>query len=134
MFARARAITDPTGIRLNVVVEAQADGPTLVLERPNVRGRPRAVLDAYGAELLWGFIMSARIAGDQPLPDECTDGACTTRLRLAAYPEPAIFLIQAGLDRPLEIPASLWDRLYAELCLILAHLRAFRRQRELELP
>lgn len=122
--ARARAILDPQGGRLNIGVEAQPHGPVVVLERPGVRGRPRAVLDTYGAELLWGYLLSARLAGEHGLPDECSDGACTTRLRLAVRPDPTIFLIQAGLERPFELPAVFWDRLHAELCLVLAHVRA----------
>ena len=128
MFARVREITDSLGGRLRIAVEPQARGGRVVLERPNLRGNARAVLDAYGAELLWGYIMAARVAGDQDLPDECTDGECTTRIRLAHAPRPAIALIQAGLERPFEIPATFWDRLYAELCLVLAHVRALDRQ------
>lgn len=128
MFVRVREITDSFGGRLNIGVEARPEGPKVVLERSGLRCSQRAVLDAYGAELLWGFIMAARVAGDQELPDECTDGECTTRLRLSREPRPAIILIQAGLERPLEIPATFWDRLYAELCLVLTHLRALQFQ------
>jgi hypothetical protein len=124
LFARAREITDSFGGRLKIAVEARVQGAKVVLERPSVRGCPRAVLDAYGAELLWGFIMAARVAGNQEFPDECAHGENATRIRLAHDPRPAIILIQAGLERPFEIPATFWDRLYAELCLVLPHVRA----------
>lgn len=128
MFARVREITDSLGGRLRIAIESQPQGGRVVLERPNLRGSARAVLDVYGVELLWGYIMAARVAGDQDLPDECTDGECTTRIRLARAPRPAIALIQAGLERPFQVPATFWDRLYAELCLVLAHVRALDRQ------
>ena len=127
MFARAREITDALGSRLKVGVEARSHGVGVVLERPDLRGCPRASLDGYGAEVLCGYIMAARLAGAQALPDECTDGTCATRLRFNREPRPAIAVIQATLERPFDIPATFWDQLYAELCLVTAHLRALGR-------
>lgn len=128
VFARATEITDSLGGRLKVCLEDQAQGAVILLERPDLRGRPRAQLDGYGAELLWGYIMAARIAGPHLLPDECTQGACATRLRLIAEPRPAISIIQADLERPFDIPATLWDQLYAQLCLVMAHVRELGRR------
>lgn len=130
VFARAREITDALGGRLKVSVEAQPGGASVALERPDLRGRPRALLDGYGAEVLWGYVMAARLAAPHPLPDECVDGDCTTRLRLTCEPRPAIILIQPGLERPFAIPATFWDQLYAELCLVIAHARELGRRAE----
>ena len=128
MFARAREITDSLGSRLKVSVEAQPTGATVTLERPDLRARPRVQLDAYGAEVLWGYIMAARLAAPGQLPDECTDGFCATRLRLTSEPRPAICVIQADIERPFEIAATFWDQLYAELCLVIAHVRQLDRR------
>lgn len=130
MFARVREITDALGGRLKVGVDAQPGGVTVVIERPDLRGCPRASLDGYGAEVLCGYIMAARLAGSGSLPDECTDGSCATRLRFNREPRPAIAVIQANLERPFEIPATFWDQLYAELCLVTAHVRALGRPME----
>jgi len=127
VLTRAREITDALGSRLKVGVEAQSFGAAVILERPDLRGCPRASLDGYGIEVLWGFIMAARLAGAHRLADECTDGSCMTRLRLNREPRPAIAIIQAKLERPFEIPATFWDQLYAELGLVTAHLRALAR-------
>jgi hypothetical protein len=130
VFARAREITDALGSRLKVSVEEQPGGATVTLERPDLRGRPRVQLDAYGAEVLWGYIMAARLAAPGQLADECTDGSCATRLRLTSEPRAAICVIQAELERPFEIAATFWDQLYAELCLVIAHVRQFGRRVE----
>ena len=127
MLMRAREITDALGSRLKVGIEPQPQGPITILERPDLRGTPRAALDGYGVEVLWGYIMAARLAGANPLPDECTDGTCATRLRLNREPRAAIAIIQANLERPFEIPSTFWDQLYAELSLVTAHLRALGR-------
>jgi hypothetical protein len=124
VLTRAREITDALGSRLKVGIELQSHGTAVILERPDLRGRPRVSLDHYAVEILWGFIMAARLAGSQLLADECTDGACATRLRLNREPRPAIAIIQARLERPFDIPATFWDQLYAELSLVTAHLRA----------
>lgn len=130
MFARAREITDSLGGRLTVSVEAQSFGASVALERPDLRGRPRVSLDSYGAEVLWGYIMAARLAVPHGLADECTDGPCAMRLRLTCEPRPAIVVIQAYLERPFAIPATFWDQLYAELCLVIAHARELGRRVE----
>jgi hypothetical protein len=131
VLTRAREITDALGGRIRVGMEAQPSGAVVTLARPDLRACPRALLDGYGAEILWGFIMAARLAGNQPLADECTDGACATRLRFNREPRPAIAIIQAKLERPFEIPSTFWDQLYAELSLVIAHLRAIPRLAEM---
>lgn len=125
---RIREITDALGGRLKVCVERRGDAVDIAIERPDLRGRPRIRLDAYGAEVLWGYIMAARLAPYGGLPDECTDGDCVTRLRLIADPRPAIVVIQKGVERPFAIPATFWDQLYAELCLVNAHVRHLDRR------
>ena len=127
MRTRTREITDALGSRLKVAIEPHGDGASVILERPDLRGCPRASLDGYGVEVLWGYIMAARLAGARSLADECTDGNCATRLRLNHEPRPAIAIIQAELERPFEVPSTFWDQLYGELSLVTAHMRALCR-------
>lgn len=128
MFPRTREITDAMGARLRVGIEARPSGALVTLERPDQYGRPCARLDGYGAELLWGYIMAARLALPNDLPDESIGGGFPSRLRLRRDPSVAIVITQADLERPFAIPATFWDRLYAELCLVTAHARDLARQ------
>lgn len=130
MFERTREIIDALGGRLRIGIEAHPSGALVLLERPDQRGRPRAVIDGYGAEVLWGYVASARLALPEALPDECVGGPFAARLRLSREPRPAVLLIQADLERPFEIPATFWDRLYAELCVVIAHARELGRRVE----
>lgn len=124
-FTRTREITDALGSRLQVCVEAQPTGALVSLRRPDRRGRPCVRLDDYGSEVLWGYIMSARLALPGELPEERVEGAFPSRLSVAREPCVAIMMTQPELERPFELPATFWDRLYAELCLVNAHARAF---------
>ncbi|WP_204350272.1 hypothetical protein, partial [Klebsiella pneumoniae] len=74
MFPRIREITDAFGGRLQVSVEEHPSGALVVLERPDMAGRPRVMLDGYGVDILSGYIMSARLAVPHDLPDEHIDG------------------------------------------------------------
>lgn len=92
------------------------------------RGRPRALLDGYGAEVLAGYVMAARLALPQGLADECMGGAFPSRLRMVHKPGVALVITQAGLERPFTISSTFWDRLYAESCIVLAHARELGRR------
>ncbi|MCD2324225.1 hypothetical protein LQ953_09395 [Sphingomonas sp. IC-56] len=129
MFPRIREITDAFGSRLMVSVEEHPTGALIVLERPDVTGRPRVLLDGYGVDVLSGYIMSARLAVPHPLPEERVDGMFGTRFELALQPAASLGLRQGG-EAPLDIPAPFWDRLYAELCLVAAHARELGRRAE----
>jgi hypothetical protein len=79
-------------------------------------------LDLYGAELLAGFLMSARLAAIGELSDERCNGNYPLRLRhYATGGNVRIELEQFG--ERLILARNLWDRLYAELQLMLAHGR-----------
>jgi hypothetical protein len=58
VFPRIREIVDPFGLRLRVTVDAHPSGALVKLERPDVAGSSQLLLDAYGAELLSGYIMA----------------------------------------------------------------------------
>jgi hypothetical protein len=129
LFPRIREITDAFGSRLTVSVEEHPSGALIVLERPDVSGQPRVLLDGYGVDVLSGYIMSARLAVPHPLPEEEVDGTFGTRFALALQPAASLGLRQGG-EAPLDIPAPFWDRLYAELCLVAAHARELGRRAE----
>lgn len=128
LFSRVRDITDAMGSRLRLSVEPDPCGARVVLEQPDARGCPRAVLDGYGAEVLAAYIMAARLALPQGLPDEWIGGAFSARLRLSHKPGVALVITQADLERPFGISATFWDRLYAELCILVAHARELGRR------
>lgn len=130
LFPRIREITDSLGSQLRVSVEQHPSGALVVLERPDQPARPRVLLDGYGTEVLAGFVMSARLAVPSPLPDEQVDGAFGMRFRLALDPCAALTLRQPHTRVELDIPSPLWDRLYAELCLVSAHARELGRRAE----
>lgn len=129
MFPRIREITDAFGGRLRVSVEEHPSGALVVLERPDLAGRPRILLDGYGVDILSGYIMSARLSVPQSLPDEHVDGMFGTRFRLAVDPTAALVLSQEG-GAGMDIAAPFWDRLYAELCIVSAHARELTRRAE----
>ena len=131
MFPRIREIIDPFGRRLRLSVEPHPIGAIVEFQRPDEADSPRVLLDGYGAEIVSGYIMAARLALPHPLPDEAIDGHFAVRLRLTHEPKVAIEIGQQGAGRSLEIPAPFWDKLYAELCLVIAHARELgRRQTE----
>ena len=127
MPSRIRELTDPFGLRLRVSVERHPKGALVALERHDITGAPRVLLDGYGAELLSGFIMAGRLALPHPLPDERCAGAFPFVLSLTHEPKVSIRIRQDGDGETLEIPAPFWDKLYAELCLVIPHAREFTR-------
>lgn len=131
MFPRIREIIDPFGRRLRLSVEPHPIGALIAVERPDEAGSPRVLLDGYGAEIVSGYIMAARLALPHSLPDEAIDGPFAAQLRLTHEPKVAIEIGPRGSARSLEVPAPFWDKLYAELCLVIAHARELgRRQAE----
>ena len=127
MPSRIRELTDPFGLRLRVSVERHPKGALVALERYDLTGAPRVLLDGYGAELLSGFIMAGRLALPHPLPDERCSGAFPFVLSLTHEPKVSIRIRQDEGGDTLEIPAPFWDKLYAELCLVIPHAREFTR-------
>jgi hypothetical protein len=121
---RVREIIDALGLRLRVRAERHPSGTRIVVQRPDVAGQPQATLDLYGAEVLWGFLMSARLAVPDHLPDERIFGTWSATLRLEVDPVSRIEIDGNTAGHPVSIPCTLWDRLFAELCLVLAHGRA----------
>lgn len=121
---RVREIIDARGVRLRLRAERHSTGARIVMQRPDVAGQPQATLDLYGAEVLWGFVMSARLAVPDLLPDERIFGTWSATLRLEVDPVSRIEIDTHQAGHPLSIPCTLWDRLFAELCLVLAHGRA----------
>jgi hypothetical protein len=128
VFPRIREITDAFGARLRVSIEAHPTGALVVFDRPDRTGYPRAVLDGYGAEVLCGYIIAARLALPNALPDEIVDGPFAARFSLAFEDKVAVAMVgKRGGDR-FDLPAPFWDRLYAELCVIIAHARELTRR------
>jgi hypothetical protein len=129
VLPRIREITDLTGARLSVSIERHPAGALIILESPDERGTPRAMLDCHGAELLTGFIMAARLAQPYGLSDETVEGTFPARFSLAPGDDVAIAIAQRGRPVPFAIMTSFWDRLYAELCIVVAHGRELDRSR-----
>jgi hypothetical protein len=123
VFPRIREIVDENGDRLRVSLAADRAGALITLELPDWPDMPRAVLDPLNAELLSSFIMSARLALPHGLPDEDSQRGLARRFRLVVAPSPLIEVVQGMAKDSFEIPYSYWDKLYAELCLIVAHTR-----------
>lgn len=120
---RIREIIDATGIRLRVTIEAGGRGPSIALARPDLGAEVR--LDIHGADLLCGYLVAARLAGRQQLPDEVSCGPLAAIFSLTHDPVVRVEIRRHLLDDAvLTIPATMWDRLYAELCIVAAHARA----------
>lgn len=128
MFPRIREITDAFGARLRISVEAHPAGALVLFDRPDRDRYPQAILDGYGAEVLCGYIMAARLALPHPLPDERVDGAFAACFSLAQADKVCLVLTQKDERTGFEIPALFWDRLYAELSVVIAHSRELGRR------
>lgn len=126
MFPRIREIMDPCGGRLRVSVEPHPSGALVLFDRPDRARYPQAALDGYGVEVLCGYIMAARLALPNPLPDETVDGAFAARFSLAQHGTTSLVL--TGALATFEIPPQFWDLLYAELSVIVAHSRELGRR------
>jgi hypothetical protein len=123
LFTRIRDLEDGRGARLRVSMSAHPSGAKITLERRDQPHRPSAQLGLHGVEILNGFLMSARLSAPYPMPDEEAECPFPARFRLECAAQARVVIEQE--DRfPLAIDAPLWDRLYAELCLVVAHGRA----------
>ncbi|MFM9977372.1 MAG: hypothetical protein ACKVOP_04915 [Sphingomonadaceae bacterium] len=129
MFPRVREITDAFGGCLRISAEVHPSGALVHIERPDRERYAAAVLDGYGAEVLAGYIMAARLALPNPLPDEIVDGSFPLRFSLRQAEQVSLILTQGSADRDFQIPSPFWDRLYAELSLVNAHTRELGRRR-----
>jgi hypothetical protein len=123
VFPRIREIVDENAERLRVSLTDDFGGALITLERPDGAEPPRIVLDPRSAELLSSFIMSARLALPHGLPDEDSEQGLARRFRLIVSPTPLIEVTQGAARDPFQIPSRYWDKLYAELCLVVAHTR-----------
>ncbi|GAA3997297.1 hypothetical protein [Sphingomonas humi] len=113
---------DGPRLRLSLAPGEGGHGPLIRLSDPGRPGSRSILLDLYGAELLVGFLMSARLSAVGELADECCNGDYPLMMRLCAVGGSVrIELDQLGEGLP--IAGKLWDRLYAELQLNLAHGR-----------
>jgi hypothetical protein len=113
---RMREIIHCAGSRLRIVLDHDDGAITVQLSDPST-GLDPVLLDPYGTELLAGFILSARLSGGQ-LAEEWSGGLLGCRFRLTRE---RIEISQEG--RVLMVPSLIWDRLYAELMLAVAHAR-----------
>lgn len=132
MFSRIRDIEDAFGACLRISVAPHPSGAVVALERRDTDSDDaRVMLSLYGAEILAGFIMSARLTVPGAMPDEHAEGAFPARFHLSYTHGPAIALVQEGSRARMLISSLLWDRLYAELCLVTAHARELTRRGEI---
>jgi hypothetical protein len=129
-FPRIREIADPYGEVVRISVEPHPGGALILIDRPNAPQSGQVMLDAYGADILLGYIMSARLAVPGTMPEEEIGGAFPTRFQLEPEPEAAVIIDQLNADEPLRIVLALWDRVYAELCIVCAHARELGRGRQ----
>ncbi|GAA4009833.1 hypothetical protein GCM10022280_03610 [Sphingomonas swuensis] len=121
---RIRDIVHASGRRLRIGLDRGSADEAMVIQLsdPERPGKEPVLLDLYGAELLAGFLMNARLATRGELADEMCGGLLGCRLRLASDGgEAAVELFQHA--EALRVPQPFWDRLYAELTLALAHGR-----------
>ena len=98
-------------------------GMRIALEQRDETGAC-VVLDVHGAELLCGFVMAARLAGDDGLADEHAYGPNAATFCAVSGKDERIEIVQTDGAARVAIPASLWDRFFAELTIVTAHGRA----------
>ena len=130
IFPRVREIADPFGEVVRISIEPRPGGALVVIDRPDAKSPTNVTLDTYGADVLLGYIMSARLAVPGTMPEEEIGGTFPTRFQLEPEPEAAIIVDQLNDEEPLRIPMSLWDRVYADLCIVCAHARELSRKRQ----
>ena len=130
MFPRVREIVDPFGDVVRVTVEPHPGGALVMLEQPEAPRAGKVMLDTYGADILLGFIMSARLAAPGEMLEEEIGGTFPTRFQLDAIPAAAVIIDQINDEKPFRLAAPLWDRVYAELCLVCAHAREIERRNQ----
>lgn len=113
---------DGSRFRLTLTPPASGEGPMIRLGTPDRAFPATIILDLYGADLLAAFLMSARVAKVGELAEERCHGDWPLVLRLNAKGgEVRVELDQLG--QRLHLPKAIWDRLYAELQMVLAHGR-----------
>ncbi|GAB5349251.1 hypothetical protein [Alteriqipengyuania sp. 357] len=127
-YPRIREIADPYGEVVRISVEPHPGGALILIDRPDDEDAGRIMLDAYGVDILVGYIMSARLAVPGEMLEEEIGGAFPTRFQLEVEPV-GIVIDQINEEEPLRIPAALWDRVYADLCIVCAHARELGRRR-----
>lgn len=115
---RIRDIVHVSGTSLRVLLDRGDEDLLIQLSDPQASSEPVS-LDPYGSELLAAFLLNARLAGGAGLAEEGSAGLFGCRFRLVRGK--AVELSQHG--RRLLVPDLLWDRLYAELMLAVAHAR-----------
>jgi hypothetical protein len=125
---RIRDIQDSFGTCLRLIVASHPSGAVVTIERRDLPKSPSVMLSAYGTEILTAFIMSARLSLPESMPDEAADGPFPASFRLSCGQRAAIVVEQEDANEQVEISANLWDRLYAELCLVTAHAHEIVRR------
>lgn len=128
MQARIRDIEDSLGACVRLAIAPHPSGAIVTLERRDLPGFPQLMLNQYGAEILTAFIMAARLSMPHAMPEEVTEGPFASSFHLVTGHHPAIVIEQDNEGDRISIPATMWDRLYAELCLATAHGREFARR------
>jgi hypothetical protein len=128
VFPRIREIVDQNGDRFRVSVTVDEGGALIKLEHPIESDGPCVVLDHPGAELLGSYLMSARLALPLGLPDENTQQGLACRFSLVASPAALVEITFGSRSEPFHIPLRYWDKLYAELSLVVALTRNLDRR------
>lgn len=129
LFPRIREIADAFDTVVRISVEPHPGGALVIIDRPDLPNAGKVMLDAYGAEILVGFIMSARLAVPGEMPTEEIGGAFPTRFQLDYGPDVSVIIDQLQNSKPFHLPEALWDRTYAEMCIVCAHARELERRR-----
>ncbi|MFN7400391.1 MAG: hypothetical protein ACK5SX_15340 [Sandaracinobacter sp.] len=119
-FPRRRDFKDAFGDCLSISTEAHGDHLLVELDRPDVVGQLPVRLDAYGAELLCGYLLSAGRAFPRRLGDELIDGGFPARLRVVPEPCSAVRIQPLACTECLDIPFAAWDWVSAEMSLVVA--------------
>lgn len=117
-FPRRRDFRDPFGDCLSITTEAHGDHLLVELDRPDVSGQLPVRLDAYGAELLCGYLLSAGRAFPRRIGDELIDGGFPARLRVVPEPFSAVRIQPLACAECLDIPFAAWDWVGAEMSLV----------------
>ena len=121
---RIRDIVHVSGPALRIGLNDSGEGHlALHLSDPAKLQASTVQLDLYGGELLAGFVLTARLASpDEDIAEERSGGPFGCRISLRGKTRRAsIDIRQAG--QSLIVSNLLWDRLYAELLIALAHGR-----------
>lgn len=131
VYRRTRDIEDSLGTCLRISISSHPRGAVVTLKRMDLPDQPIVMFTLYGVELLTGFIMAARLSVPGTMPDEVAEGLFPVHFHLSNGAEPAIIVEQYGEGETISIGSTLWDRLYAELCLVTAHRRELMRRVEM---